>query len=363
MFDLQRTLELVKGMIVEPRPTWEAYYPDSGDLQRTLGLLTIPLIVAAGLLTWVLSHLFGGYYVFGGGFGLGLVITMMVFWAVGIALFTVIITYLARFFKGEADLAHGLAAVSLAGVPSWIGVVLSTLPGLGWLLQLGLAIYGLVLLYKLIPLYLKVPQSARIGHFIATLVCGMVAGVVLSILLAGPMMGRHGPMEPMMRQSGDLGEGQGGVVGGSASSGVPFGKQAELIEAAEQDRYEAPADGMVSAAQMTTYLGMMRKTAELRGMYGEDMDRLAQSIEAKDGEEPSFKDLGTVFSGVMKMGGMATAEMEVVKSLGGNWAEHSWVKEQLRAARIQKDATPASAHNWSLYQQNEAALQEVDSGL
>ncbi len=46
----------------------------------------------------------------------------------------------------------------------------------------------------------------------------------------------------------------------------------------------------------------------------------------------------------------ANAEMEVVKSGGGNWAEHQWVKEQLRIASIQKDLNDAVKHNYALYQ-------------
>ncbi len=46
--------------------------------------------------------------------------------------------------------------------------------------------------------------------------------------------------------------------------------------------------------------------------------------------------------------GMATAEMEVVKTGGGNWAEHLWVKRQLRIALIQKDISDAVKHNYEL---------------
>jgi hypothetical protein len=51
--------------------------------------------------------------------------------------------------------------------------------------------------------------------------------------------------------------------------------------------------------------------------------------------------------------------MEVVKTGGGNWAEHQWVKEQLRVARIQKDINDAVAHNYELYLEFEDELRDL----
>jgi hypothetical protein len=53
------------------------------------------------------------------------------------------------------------------------------------------------------------------------------------------------------------------------------------------------------------------------------------------------------------------AEMEVVKTGGGNWAEHEWVKSQLRAARIQQgEGSAALEHNFKLYKAFEDELQD-----
>ena len=47
----------------------------------------------------------------------------------------------------------------------------------------------------------------------------------------------------------------------------------------------------------------------------------------------------------------ANAEMEVVTTGGGNWAEHQWVKDQLHVASIQKNLNTATKHNYALYQE------------
>ena len=54
--------------------------------------------------------------------------------------------------------------------------------------------------------------------------------------------------------------------------------------------------------------------------------------------------------------GLQTSEIEVVKSAGGNWAEHQWVRESLRTAWIQKDINDTVAHNYELYLEFEDQL-------
>ena len=56
--------------------------------------------------------------------------------------------------------------------------------------------------------------------------------------------------------------------------------------------------------------------------------------------------------------GATNAEMEIVKTAGGNWAEHMWVKEQLRVARVQRgEGSEALQHNYKLYQKYRDELQ------
>lgn len=57
-----------------------------------------------------------------------------------------------------------------------------------------------------------------------------------------------------------------------------------------------------------------------------------------------------MYGGIGKTMSANNAEMEVVKTAGGNWAEHIWVKDQLRVASIQQgEGSEANAHNYELY--------------
>jgi hypothetical protein len=85
------------------------------------------------------------------------------------------------------------------------------------------------------------------------------------------------------------------------------------------------------------------------------MEVMRQELEGK--EEPSISDLGKIYS---SMGGAMSAqnsEMEIVKTGGGNWAEHVWVKNQLHIARLrQGTGSEAIEHNFGLYQEFEEKI-------
>ena len=66
-----------------------------------------------------------------------------------------------------------------------------------------------------------------------------------------------------------------------------------------------------------------------------------------------------MFGGITNAMSVNNAEMEVVKTGGGNWAEHQWVKEQLRIAKIQMgDGSDAIEHNYELYMKYKEELEQ-----
>jgi hypothetical protein len=76
-----------------------------------------------------------------------------------------------------------------------------------------------------------------------------------------------------------------------------------------------------------------------------------------DEDSPSLTD---IFSGVGDAVRMGTAEMEVVKSGGGNWAEHQRVRNQIETARVQRDGSAAIEHNYELFLEYEDDIEALD---
>ena len=218
---------------------------------------------------------------------------------------------------------------------------------LGGLLAFGLAIYGLVLLWRILPIYLEVPDGKRTAHYIvsliATIVVMMVIGNVTARILygdsPGTMMGRISQLET---SGGPAGSMFGGAI-----------RQAELMAAAEEDRYSPPSDGELTDRQVQEFIRVMDRAAELQA----DKEKRLQALSEKaDGDQLTAGDLGELMSSVTDLAGMQGGQIEVVKTAGGNWAEHEWVRDSLRTAWIQKDGSDAIESNYELYQEYEEQL-------
>jgi len=350
-FDFTKTLNLVKGGLLERESTWNSYFQDCPGWQATAMTLTGPLILANIVLGTILARITGGFTPYGysnsflGALFLGLILACISF-AVAVFVFNA----LAGVFKGKSDFSRAFAAVSLAAIPSWLaGIIAALIPGLvGVVIGLAGGITSLVSMYKIMPLALNVPDDKRVVHFIASLVAIMVLNMIVGGVLGGASMG-----------SSHSGTFQGSQSSGSASSsgaGI-FGeisRQGQLMEAASADEFEPPANGKLNRKQVRAYVKVMDKTRAMHDEYAQKMEQLGKDMEEKEdrGESFSLSDLTNAYSGIGGAMGANNAEMEIVKTGGGNWAEHSWVKGQLRTARIQRgDGSDAIAHNYELYQE------------
>lgn len=345
-FDIKKTIELIKGGLLAHEKTWSEYLAGNPTWQQTATVLTGPLLIANVVLGLIFSRLVGGYATYGyhGGFVAALVIGL-VFAVIGFLIAVFVFNYLAGVFKGKPDFARAFAAVSLAAIPAWIAGILGALvPGVGFLIALAGGIVSLVFLYKIMPLALGVPADKRVVHFVASLIAIFIVNLVLGMVLGAGTM----------RQEGLLGSNSGAPT--TFGSGVlgDWERQGRLMEQAAADTYDPPRDGKLDEDQVETFIAVMRKTQAAQAQYGEKMNALAADIEAKEkaGQAPSVADLSKVYAGVGTALGANNAEMEVVKTGGGNWAEHQWVKEQLRTARLhQGEGSDAIAHNYELFQE------------
>jgi hypothetical protein len=350
MIDLKRTLQIVSGALFDSESTWRSYRSEAGDWKKTAFLLTGPLIIASVVIAYLIGLTSSGMSLFG--FRPTIVSSLLNiatgFIAAGVVAF--VFSGLAGVFGGKSDFALGLAATTLAFVPGYLGQALVWLPWIGRLLALGLGIYGLVLLWRILPIYLEVPDAKRAAHYIVSLlVCVVVmivlGGVVNKTLygsIGGPAMNGISSMDSSRSSSG-------GVFGGVI-------RQAELAAAAEEDRYSPPDDGELTDKQVREYIRVMDRVTEL---MVEKEERLRELAEKADRDEKVS--LGDMMGGMTQMVGLNTDEIEVVKSAGGNWAEHQWVKESLRTAWLQKDINDTVAHNYALYQEYEDQLKDYVS--
>ncbi|NGP54449.1 Yip1 family protein [Thioalkalivibrio sp. XN8] len=349
MLNLNRTFSLIRGALFAPEATWRGYLPEADNWQKTAFLLTGPLIILAAVLGYVLGLLFSGAYVVGFRPTIGMTLLSIVFGAIAAGIVAFIVSTLAGLFGGKRSFALGLAATSLAFVPGYLGQALRWLPWIGGLVFLVLFIYALVLLWRIIPLYLEVPAGRRVGHYILTLIATVVVMVLIGLLLRpviGPEMSGLGDYADVQFPDGDT-SGVGGVMGGAI-------RQAERLAAAEEDRYAPPANGKLEENQVKEYVRVMIRARDISAENAERLQALAERADRN--ERMSLSDMNEMMRGGTQMMGMNTIELEVVKSGGGNWAEHQWVREALRTAYFQRDTDAVAAHNYQLFKKYEDEL-------
>jgi hypothetical protein len=353
-FDLTKTLALIKGGLLDHENTWKNYLEECPGWQQTALVLTVPLFVINILLSLVFSRLVGGFaiYAYHGSWFTALIYSL-VMGVIGFALVVFIFNFLAGVFKGTANFSRAFAAVSLAFIPAWVaGALAGLIPYLGVLIALAGGIMSLVFLYRIMPLALDIPEDKRVVHYVvslvAVLVCNMIIGLTMGVSSQNQIRGYSVDDKAGSRtaNSGMMGE---------------IARQADLMDAASADEYDPPSDGKLDRDQVEQYVSVLRKTRAMHAEYQEKMDELAAEMKAKEeaGESPSMADMGKIYAGVGGMMGANNAEMEVVKSGGGNWSEHEWVKQQLRTAHIQQgEGSDAIAHNYKLYKKYQEQLED-----
>ena len=403
--DFNKLIELIKGGLFEPDSTWAAYAAKRAPWLDTAIAFTLPVIVASALLTLILGSLFSSFSMFGGP-GIGGFFASLIGGVVSVALWAAIASFFAGMFDdgasvaaaadaaaaadvataadsaelgdiaahqsaGSPTFAQGFAAISFSFLPGFIGSVLGTIPWIGWLISLAALVYGVILMYRSFPVFLGVAEDDRTKHFVATLIGGVVAGAILFTLLgaiglggasAGGMLSQESVSERIERSVAeaegryDSDDNYTSSIDSSKTDGglLGIGRQTEYVDAASSDSFNPPKDGKLDEDQVTLLIRFLKTTKNMRESSSKRLQEI--SDKADNNDNPS---LGDLFGGLRDVMDMGTAEMQVVKSGGGNWAEHEWVKKSLFEARLHKDLNETIRHNWELYSEHAEALDEL----
>jgi len=368
MFDFGALLARIRDGLFEPEKTWDAYKAEGHSWKTTAGNFSLPLVVAGALISLILGWLFSGSYAFGGGGGFAGFIYTIVMSLVWFGIGGWIASFLAGKFGGKDSFDQAWAALTFASIPGVVGGILGTLPWFGWLLSIAGFIWSLVLLFQALPKFLDVPEERSVGHFFATLglsfVVMLISTTILGVIGLG-MGGGGGSLADFRRDIEDVNYDR--ASSRSVDASTPrnstsrsqdnndgnlfgFGREISYLDQATQDRYTPPLDGKLDADQVEVTVRYLAAAQRLRATSQDNLERLGDN-----NNEPS---LGDIVKGVKGMVNAGTAEMQSVKSGGGNWAEHEWVKKQLFEARLHQDLNAATAHNYELYQKYEEELKD-----
>ncbi len=355
MFDIDATIKWISAVLKTPDEVAPQYKAISAPFLQTFLQIVLPAFAGSYLIGGILGWLLGGSAGLGGLSFMALVLGLLfgLGWTFVVAF---VFDFFAGTFGGVKNYDQAYATVGLAIVPACVGTILGALPWIGWLLSLVAAIYSLVLAWRFIPVFLAVPEDSRVKHYVASVVTLLVTGLVVSIIW-GTLFTAAAVTSSVLTSDNaeDSAEAVERIFEDGKNTGMLGGleRSGQLVAEAEQDVYEPPADGELTEAQVENYIRTMQKTEGLR-------ERLASKYEKfdeKSGEEPSLTD---IFGGIGDMTRATSAEIEVVKTAGGNWKEHLWIKDAIETARVQQDINDAVSHNYALYLEYKEEIEALD---
>ena len=316
-FDPGKFVDFVKLGVTDPAGGWQKYFADGSRWVDTAIAFTLPLVVAYAVLLAILSSVFGGPMGLGGSF-LGTLFSTLLGALIGLGIGSFIFSFLAGTFGGQSSFDNAFAALSLAYVPAMVGGVIGAiLPFIGVLVALAAGVLALVYLYRLLPAALGPGQSG---------------GSIPGYSDGGDYSGSY---NDATRGSGMIGQMQ---------------RQGEIMEQAGTHSYDPPSDGKISQSQVAAYVEVQRKAMAVQQRYTQQLQEAEQQMSSQ-GEEQGFAGLGALGSVIGGAVSVQNAEMEIVVTGGGNWAEHNWVKGQIQAAMVHGGkGDDAITHNYALYQ-------------
>jgi len=355
MFDIDATIKWISAVLKTPAEVAPQYKAISAPFLQTFLQIVLPAFVASYLIGGILGWLPGVNAGLGGLSFMGLVLGLLfgLGWTFVVAF---VFDFFAGTFGGVRNYNHAYATVGLAIVPACVGAILGALPWIGWLLSLAAGIYSLVLAWRFIPEFLAVPEDSRAKHYAASVVTLIVTGLIV-LIIWGTLFTAAAVTSSVLTSDSteDTAESVEKIFEDGKSSGVLGGleRSGQLVAEAEQDVYGPPADGELTEDQVKNYIRTMQKTEALR-------ERLARKYEKFDEEKGAEPSLTDIFGGIGDMTRATSAEIEVVKTAGGNWKEHLWVKDAIETARVQQDINDAVSHNYALYQEYQEEIEALD---
>jgi hypothetical protein len=178
-------IDRIKKIILTPKTEWPVIAAEPTTIPELYKGYIVPLAGFSAIMSFLRMS------VIGVGFWRMPVLTGLVYALVSFGLALVgfyvsgwIIDMLAPSFSGQRDRRQALKTAAYAFTPAAIGSVFGLLGGLGGLLHLAAAIWGIYLLYLGLPVMMRSPEDKAPGYTAAVVVCTILLGIVFGLVVA-----------------------------------------------------------------------------------------------------------------------------------------------------------------------------------
>ena len=171
-------LRRVKSILVSPQAEWRLIDGETATIGSLYRGYVIPLSAIPPVAGLIGMTVFGVRLPFAGSFRVPLgsaistAVLSYVLGLVGVGAFALLINMLAPTFAGRKDPVQALKVAAYGATASWVAGIAGLIPNLSPLAILG--IYSLYLVFKGLPVLMKVPEDRALGYTAAIVVSGIV---------------------------------------------------------------------------------------------------------------------------------------------------------------------------------------------
>ncbi len=169
-------LHRIKAILLAPQAEWPVIAREKGEASKLLRYVAVLGLIPA-LARLIGAALVGGYAPIGPSLAGALVIYLSAF-AVVYTL-ALIIDLLAPTFGGKKDFGGALKLTAYSMTPAWLAGIFLLVPGLSFLIILGL--YAVYLLWAGLPILMETPPEKALPYAAVVAACGLVIGVGLGL--------------------------------------------------------------------------------------------------------------------------------------------------------------------------------------
>ncbi len=359
--------------IMKPEVVWKKELSNEISWQDYLKYPILPIIATVAIISGILTKLFGFHIPAIGAIYPSMTDTLLqitgfvIVFVISLIILGFIAAYIAGVLGGKNDINQAIKMLFLISIPSLIGQVFGALPFVGWIISLGLGIYSLVLLYRAIPEFLGVSIENRVKHFIFFI----IAAIVVSMLINMTIGRIFAPKDMIAHINKDI---LTNSQNGSHKIDLPGEKETKsenpvqdyiesmskgdynqkTITDSANDTFTPPENGRLTKEQVQKFITYAKK---VKIVEKEQAQRLKEKYEKK--EKSDDFSISDIFNGLKDVSNLATLEMKVVKSNGGNWAEYQWIKDRVREAYYTPSLNETTKYNAKLIEGEEETIKSI----
>jgi hypothetical protein len=172
-----KLVKRAKAIMLRPREEWQVIEQEPG---RPSELLTYVAVLAAipEVANFIGQSLIGGYKPI-----VPSLLRAVIAYGVTLAMVYIIagvINLLAPRFGGKKNFGNAVKLSIYSHTPLWLAGIFLLVPGLSFLLILGL--YGFYLLWIGLPMLMKVPDDKALPYAAAVTACALIPAVILTVI-------------------------------------------------------------------------------------------------------------------------------------------------------------------------------------